>query len=719
MKSIGSIILWSLISLLGAGALAGMALNRGEHINAAWLLVAALCCYAVGYRFYSRFVSQRIFALDDRRSTPAIRLNDGHDYVPTGKWVLFGHHFAAIAGAGPLVGPILAAQFGVLPGALWIIIGVVLGGAVQDLVILCGSMRRDGKSLGQLAKEEAGPVAGVLALIAVFGIILILIAFLSLVVVYAMAESPWATVTVLATIPIALLMGFWMRIIRPGKVLEASAIGLVLLGVALWLGHVVSVHPTLAETFTFEPTYVAWGIIVYGFIAAVLPVWMLLAPRDYLSAFVKVGTILMLAAGILIVLPTLNMPMVNPLVVGDGAWADGSGPVVSGQLFPFCFITIACGAISGFHALVSSGTTPKMIARESDAPIIGYGGMLTESLVAILALIAACALHPGIYYAMNAGSLGALGGDLVAVAAKVNGWIEPLNMTITPEDLQQAATDVEEKTIVARVGGAATLAVGMAHIFSQVLGGKALMATWYHFAIMFEALFILTTVDAGTRVGRFLLQDLLGHVYKPFGRLNWWPAVIGASAIVVLGWGYFVLASIADTDGGVRALLPLFGIANQLLATIALAVGTVMIIRMGKARWAWMTLLPLVWLATVTLSAGWIKINDPSPKVGFLARAAEITQQIEAASAASAATASSAATAVPAVVLSDVQLGKLKHLRFNQYLNCTLCAIFMSVITLMLVLCAWQSWALLSGRKPLVNTETSPMPDGTVPGGPA
>lgn len=710
MKSIGSIIVWSLISLVGAGALAGMALNRGEHINAAWLLVAAVCCYAVGYRFYSRFVSERIFALDDRRSTPAMRMNDGHDYVPTGRWVLFGHHFAAIAGAGPLIGPILAAQFGVLPGALWIIVGVVLGGAVQDLVILCGSMRRNGKSLGQLAKDEIGPVAGVLTLIAVFGIILILIAFLSLVVVYAMAESPWATVTVLATIPIALLMGFWMRIIRPGKVLEASAIGLFLLGVALWLGHWVSAHPTLHHTFTFTPTQVAWGIIAYGFVAAVLPVWMLLAPRDYLSAFVKVGTILLLAIGILIVLPTLNMPMVNPLVIGNGAWADGSGPVVSGQLFPFCFITIACGAISGFHALVSSGTTPKMIARESDAPIIGYGGMLTESLVAILALIAACALHPGIYYAMNAGSLGALGGDLDAVATQVNEWIAPLNQSISAAELQQAATDVEEKTIVARAGGAATLAVGMAHIFSQVLGGKAMMATWYHFAIMFEALFILTTVDAGTRVGRFLLQDLLGHVWKPLGRLNWWPAVIGASAIVVLGWGYFVLASIADKDGGVRALLPLFGIANQLLATVALAVGTVMIIRMGKAKWIWMTMIPLVWLATVTLSAGWIKINDPNPKVGFIARAAQITAQIDAANSATSDPAQATTTLPGAAKLSDEQIGKLKHLRFNQYLNCTLCAIFMSVIVAMLILCTWEAWLLLSGRKPLTNTECSPLP---------
>jgi carbon starvation protein len=708
MKSIGSIIIWSLISLLGAGALGYMALQNGETINAAWLLVAAFCCYAVGYRFYSRFVSQRVFALDDRRSTPAHRLNDGHDYVPTGKWVVFGHHFAAIAGAGPLVGPILAAQFGVLPGALWIIIGVVLGGAVQDLVILCGSMRRDGKSLGQLAKEEIGPFAGILSLMAIFGIILILIAFLSIIVVEAMNESSWSAVTILCTIPIALLMGFWMRIIRPGKVLEASAIGLVLLAFSLWLGYAVSKNPEWSKVFTFTKLEIAYGIIVYGFVAAVLPVWMLLAPRDYLSAFVKVGAILMLAAGVLLVLPELKVPMVNPHVVGTGAWASGNGPVVSGTLFPFCFITIACGAISGFHALVSSGTTPKMIDRESDAPTIGYGGMLTESLVATLALVAACALHPGIYYAMNAPVLGTMGGNLDLVASTVNGWIEPFKMTITPADLQQAATDVGEQSIVARTGGAPTLAVGMAYIFSDALGNRSMMAFWYHFALLFEALFILTTVDAGTRVGRFLLQDLLKYAWAPLGRLTWYPAVLFASAIVVVGWGYFMISSIKDPTGGVKALLPLFGISNQLLATVALGIGTVMMIRMGKARWMWLTLVPLVWLATVTLTAGWIKITDPSPKVGFIARAHEITAQLDADAAAKAATTPPAADAKP--VLSDKDVAKLSHVRFNQYLNCTLCAIFMSVIVLMLFLATWEAWLLLSGRKPSISTETSPLP---------
>jgi carbon starvation protein len=716
MKSIGSIIVWSLISALGAGALGYMALRNGETINAAWLLVAAFCFYAVGYRFYSRFISRNVFALDDRRTTPAHRLNDGHDYVPTGKWVVFGHHFAAIAGAGPLVGPILAAQFGVLPGALWIIVGVVLGGAVQDLVILCGSMRRDGKSLGQLAKEEIGPFAGILSLIAIFGIILILIAFLSLIVVEAMAESSWSTVTILCTIPIALLMGFWMRIIRPGKVLEASAIGLVLLGLALWLGYAVSQHAEWSKAFTFTKAEIGYGIIIYGFVAAVLPVWMLLAPRDYLSAFVKVGAILMLAGGVLIVLPELRVPMVNPQVVGGGAWADGSGPVVSGTLFPFCFITIACGAISGFHALVSSGTTPKMIDKESDAPVIGYVGMLTESLVAILALIAACALHPGIYYAMNVGGLAQLGGNLEAVATTVNGWIAPLNASITPADLQQAAKDVGEGSIVARAGGAPTLAVGMAYIFSEALGNRSMMAFWYHFALLFEALFILTTVDAGTRVGRFLLQDLLKYTWAPLGRLTWYPAVLFASALVVVGWGYFVQSSIADPTGGVRALLPLFGISNQLLATVALGVGTVLIIRMGKKHYAWLTLIPLVWLATVTLSAGWIKISDPNPKVGFIARAHEITAQLDADAAAKMTTTPVADAKPP---LSGNQIANLKHVRFNQYLNCTLCAIFMSVIVIMLALCAWEARLLLSGRKPLVSTETSPLPEGPSPSGPA
>jgi carbon starvation protein len=675
-------LLWIIIGFIGAGALSVMAFHRGEHISAAWLITAAVCFYAVGYRYYSRIIGQKVFALDDRRLTPAVRFNDGQDYVPTPKWVVFGHHFAAIAGAGPLVGPILAAQFGVLPGALWIIIGVVIGGAVQDFIILCASMRRDGKSLGQMARDEIGPFAGILSLIAIVGIIIILIAFLSLVVVNALAESSWATVTLLLTVPIAFLMGFWMHVFRPGKVLEASAIGLVLLAISLWIGKVVADHATLGPMFLLSKTTVSWGIIIYGFIAAVLPVWMLLAPRDYLSSFVKIGTIVGLALGILFVLPDLTMPMINPLVIGDGAWANGTGPVVTGQLFPFCFITIACGAISGFHSLVASGTTPKMIEKESHAPMIGYGGMLVESLVAILALIAACSLHPGIYFAMNTGAFASMKGDPAAVVSTINGWITSFTTPITVEMLTTTAEDIHEDSIIARAGGAPTLAVGMAYIFSQVLGGTSMIAFWYHFAILFEALFILTTVDAGTRVGRFLLQDLIGQVWAP-ARSNNVLIVCLASAFIVAGWGYFVLASVLDPNGGVRALLPLFGIANQLLAAVALAVGTVILLRMGKAKWTWLTLIPLVWLVTVTLSAGWIKITDPSPAIGFLAKANQLASQIAAGG------------------VDDKALSVLRHLEFNQYLNAILCGFFMFVIVTMLILCGYKALRLLSGREPI------------------
>ncbi len=681
-----SILLWTALSLLGAGAFAVLALKHGEPVNAAWLLTAALCSFAVGYRFYSRIIGDGLFALNPARATPAVRLDDGHDYVPTNRWVVFGHHFAAIAGAGPLVGPILAAQFGFLPGALWIIVGVVLGGAAQDLVILCASLRRDGKSLGQLAKEEVGPGAGLLALVAIVGIIIILIAFLTLVVVNAVAESPWASVTLLMTVPIALAMGLWMRVLRPGRVLEASVFGVVALIGALWLGKAVADVPAWAKACTFSKQQVAWGIIAYGFIASVLPVWLLLAPRDYLSAFVKVGTIILLAVGVLVVLPDLAMPAINPLCVGSGAWVSG-GPVVGGTIFPFCFITIACGAISGFHALVASGTTPKLIASEADVRLIGYGGMLTESLVAVLALIAACALHPGIYFAMNAGALHALALDPVAAAGQVNGWLGALNTSITPADLTRVAREVGEDTIIGRVGGAPTLAVGMAHIFSTLLGGQALMGFWYHFAILFEALFILTTVDAGTRVGRFLLQDLLAHAHPAFARTSWYPATIATSALVVAGWGYFVLAALADGQGGVLALQPLFGIANQVLAAVALAVATVIVVRMGKARYAAVTVLPLGWLVAVTLSAGWIKIFSPSPALGFLAKAAALNVTLSAGG------------------LATKVEDSLRQQLFNQRLDCVLCALFMAVIVAMLLLCAWECWLLLSGRKPLSREE--------------
>jgi carbon starvation protein len=686
-----SILLWLAVAALGAGAFAVLACKHGEPVNAAWLLTAALCSYAVGYRFYSRIIAGGIFALDPARATPAVRHNDGHDYVPTNRWVVFGHHFAAIAGAGPLVGPILAAQFGFLPGALWIIIGVVLGGAAQDLVILCASLRRDGKSLGQLAKEEVGPGAGLLALVSIIGIIIILIAFLSLVVVNALAKSPWATVTLLLTVPIALIMGLWMRILRPGRVMEASALGVVALIGALLLGKAVADSAYWAPLFTFSRPQIAWGIITYGFVASVLPVWMLLAPRDYLSAFVKVGTIVLLAAGVLLVLPSLGMPAVNPLCIGNGAWAAGGGPVVPGTIFPFCFITIACGAISGFHALVASGTTPKLIANEMDAPLIGYGGMLTESLVAILALIAACSLHPGVYFAMNAGALQAIDQDPVAVAGQVNGWLSALGATIAPDELSRVAREVGEQTIIGRTGGAPTLAVGMAHIFSEMIGGTAMMAFWYHFAILFEALFILTTVDAGTRVGRFLLQDLLAHAHPALGRVSWYPAMLLTSALVVAGWGYFVLAALEDNQGGVSALLPLFGIANQVLAAVALSVATVIVVRMGKARYAVVTVLPLAWLAAVTLDAGWIKIASPNPALGFLAKADALTATLAGGG------------------LDPARAAILRHQLFNQQLDCLLCALFMAVIIAMLLLCAWECVLLGSGRKPL-HPEEPPRP---------
>lgn len=602
-----SIFIWMFISILGACAFSILALRRGETINSIWILTAAVCTYAVAYRFYSRFIAHKVFSLDDHRQTPAHTYNDGKDYVPTNKWVLFGHHFAAIAGAGPLVGPILAAQMGYLPGTIWIIVGVVLGGAVQDFIILFGSMRRKGKSLGEIAREEIGPVGGFTALIAVLGIMIILLAVLSLVVVKALADSPWGMFTIAMTIPIALWMGIYMRFLRPGRVLEASLIGFVLLILSLIAGQYVSTHPTLAQMFTFDGTTIAWMMIIYGFIASVIPVWLLLAPRDYLSTFLKIGTIFALAIGILWVAPDLQMPALTKFI-------DGSGPVFTGNLFPFVFITIACGAISGFHALVSSGTTPKMISQESHARIIGYGGMITESFVAIMAMIAACILTPGIYFAIN--SPAAVIGVDVHSAAKA---VSEFGFTISPEDLSTVANDIGEKSILSRTGGAPTLAIGMATIFSNIIGGKALMAFWYHFAILFEAVFILTTIDAGTRVGRFILQDLMGYISPKLKRTDYYPANVLASALIVAGWGYFLYQGVIDPLGGINTLWPLFGIANQMLAVIALVVGTTILIKMGKAIYSWVTLIPLVWLTIVTMSAGWDKLFHSSPGISFLA----------------------------------------------------------------------------------------------------
>jgi carbon starvation protein len=669
--------LWALISITGAGALAFIAIQRGETISAAWLVTAAICTYVVGFRFYSRFIAAKIFALDATRMTPAERLSDGRDFVPTNKWVLFGHHFAAIAGPGPLVGPTLAAQFGYLPGALWIIIGVVLAGAVQDFIILCASVRRNGKSLGQMASEEIGTVAGWVARFAIMGIMVILMAVLGLVVVRALAESPWGVVTVGLTIPIAFIMGGYMRWIRPHAVLEATAIGLVLLIVALFAGQWVSESATWAPRFTLGPETLAWLVMVYGVAASVLPVWLLLAPRDYLSAFVKIGVVFVLAAGILITLPPLQMPALTQFV-------DGTGPVFAGKLFPFAFITIACGAISGFHSLVSSGTTPKLLISEPDARFIGYGAMLMESLVGIMALIAACVLTPGLYFAINAPA-GALGTTAASAAAAIQGW----GFQVTPAEIDALATQVGEGSMLSRTGGAPSLAVGMAHIFSNALSGGGAVALWYHFAIMFEALFILTVVDAGTRVGRFMLQDMGKYVWEPFGRVSWYPAVILSSVIFVGMWGWFLISGVRDPLGGINSLWPLFGIANQLLACVALCVATTIIVKMGKARYMWVTILPLLWLGTVTMTAASQKVWHPAPNLGFLAQANRIGEIV-------------ATGALPA---GAATIGQAQTLMFNARLNAGVALFFMASVVVVVVVSAFEWYSVISGRKAAVSSE--------------
>jgi len=664
---------WLVLAILGAVAWAVLALHRGETVSAAWLVLGAVGTYLLAYRFYSRFLAFKVFGLNDRRATPAERLQNGRDYVPTSRWVLFGHHFAAIAGAGPLVGPVLAAQFGYLPGTLWLVFGVVFGGAVQDFIILFGSMRRDGKSLGQMAKEETGPFTGLLAMIAILAIMIILLAVLALVVVNALKDSPWGVFTILCTIPIAVLMGFWMKAWRPGRTLEASAIGILLLLLALVGGRYVSQSTVLAPYFSASGLTIAYAMIAYGFIASVLPVWMLLCPRDYLSTFMKIGTILLLALGILLVLPPLKLPAVTRFV-------DGTGPVFAGKLFPFAFITVACGAISGFHALVASGTTPKMLVRESDARLIGYGGMLMESFVAIMALCAAALLDPGIYFAINA-PITSLGGSVQSAAEVIRGW----GFTVTPDQIQSLAASVGEKTLLGRTGGAPSLAVGMAHIFSSAFGA-GLMALWYHFAIMFEALFILTTVDTGTRVGRFMLQELAGHVWRPLGRTSWYPSTLLASALVVAGWGYFLVQGVQDPLGGINSLWPLFGISNQLLAAVALCVGTTLLIKSGKARYAWVTLIPLAWLLTITLTAGWQKIFAADPRLGFLSHAGMTADQV-------------ASGAVPAA--------RGARLVFNDRLDSVVTVSFM-VVTILVVLASAREWALILTRRKPATAKESP-----------
>ncbi len=660
MRNLKSIIIWTSIALLGAAAFAVLALSRGENVNAAWIVVAGVASYAIGYRFYARFIALKVFGLDDRRATPAERLSNGRDFVPTGKWVLYGHHFAAIAGAGPLVGPILAAQFGYLPGTLWLIFGVVLGGAVQDFTILCCSLRRNGKSLGQMATEEVNGVAGIAASIAILAIMVILLAVLGLIVVNALRASPWGLFTIACTIPIAMAMGWWMRR-GPGRVAQATTIGVLLLIASLLGGGWINHHPVFGPMFTLTGTTLAWALIAYGFAASVLPVWLLLSPRDYLSTFLKVGTVIVLAAAILILLPPLRLPAVTRFV-------DGSGPVFAGKLFPFAFITIACGAISGFHALVASGTTPKMLTRESHARLIGYGGMLTESFVGLMAMIAAATMDPGVYFAMNAPPA-LIGTTPESAASAVSAW----GFAVTPDVLVHWARQVGESSLLSRVGGAPSLAVGMANILYGVFdGGSTGFALWYHFALMFEALFILTTIDAGTRVGRFMLQDLLGNFWPKLSDVSWAPGIWGASAAIVAGWGYFLYQGVIDPLGGINSLWPLFGIANQLLAAVALCVATTIIIKMNKARFAFITLLPLAFLTTVTLTAGWQKVFAADPKLGFLA----LSRALRAAGAPQSA-----------------------QRIFNNNLDAALTLFFMAIVVVVILASAREWWLILSKRK--------------------
>jgi carbon starvation protein len=642
---------------VGAVSLAYVALERGESINAVWVVAAAVCVYLISYRFYSRFIARRVMGLDRSRQTPAYKFNDGLDYVPTNRYVLFGHHFAAIAGAGPLVGPVLAAQMGYLPGVMWILAGVVFAGAVQDFMVLFLSMRRDGRSLGDLIKSEMGEVPGVIALVGTFMIMVIILAVLALIVVKALTGSPWGSFTVMATIPVALFMGVYSRFIRVGRIGEVSLIGFVLLMLAILGGQYVHNSQVLGPMFTFTGIQITWMLIGYGFVASVIPVWLLLAPRDYLSTFLKVGTIVGLAIGIVLVAPMMRMPALTRFI-------DGTGPAWSGNLFPFLFITIACGSVSGFHALISSGTTPKMIENEEHARFIGYGGMLMESFVAIMALVAASTIDPGIYFAMNS-PVAALGSTAQSAAAAVTNW----GFVVTPDTLAQVARDVGEHTIISRVGGAPTLAVGMANILAKVVGGKAMMAFWYHFAILFEALFILTAVDAGTRAGRFMLQDLLGAFVPALKRTESLPANLIATGLCVAAWGYFLYQGVVDPLGGINTLWPLFGIANQMLAGIALILATGVLFKMKRGAYAWVTIVPTIWLLVCTLTAGWQKIFDPNVKVGFVSHAHKFQ----------------AAMAQGQLLAPAKSMAQMERIVANDYVDAALAGLFMFVVVAVLL----------------------------------
>ena len=667
---------WATVAVAAALALGVVALERGERINSLWLIVAAAGTALVGYRFYARWIAVRVMLLDDARATPAERLRNGHDFEPTNRWIVFGHHFAAIAGPGPLVGPTLAAQFGYLPGTIWIIVGAVVGGCVQDFTILFASMRRDGKSLGQMAREEVGAIGGFTALVTVLLIMVILLAVIALVVVNALRDSPWGTFTIAATMPIAVFMGLYLRYWRPGKVLEVSVIGFGLVVLAILGGDWVSRSATIAPWFTLSGEALALAVIAYGFAASALPVWLLLAPRDYLSTFVKLGVVFMLALGIFWVRPALEMPPLTRFV-------DGTGPIFAGKIFPFCFITIACGAISGFHSLIASGTTPKIIAKEWHAWPVGYGAMALESFVAIMAMVAACVLEPGVYFAVNAPA-GVVGATPAAAVATISGWGFP----VTADQMSALAGSVGEETLFARTGGAPSLALGMAHIFAYSLGGQKVIAFWYHFAIMFEALFILTIIDAGTRVGRFMLQDLLGHAWAPLGRTSWMPNVILASAAISLAWGYFLWQGVRDPLGGINSLWPLFGIANQLLAGVALCVATTILVKQYRARFVWITTVPLAWLLSVTMTAAYQKVFSPSPAIGFLAQAARLE--------ASLATGQVAPERVAAT----------EALIFNAKLDAVVCGIF-AVLVLTIVVDSARVWVgVLRGTRPATTTES-------------
>ena len=667
-------ITWFGVAMLGAYALSGIALNRGESINAIWMVTAAVCIYAIAYRFYAAWIAAKVLTVDETRATPAERLDNGRDFVPTNKWIVFGHHFAAISGPGPLIGPTLAAQFGYLPGTLWILIGVVLGGAVQDMVTLFFSTRRNGRSLGQMARDEIGSIGGTAALIGTFMIMIILIAVLGLVVVNAMKHSPWATSTIAATIPIAMIVGLYMRHIRPGRVLEASAIGVALLLLSVLAGGWIDHSATLRVLFDHEGLPLAYAIILYGFAAAVLPVWLLLAPRDYLSTFMKLGTIFLLAIAIVVLQPEIHMPAVTQFI-------DGTGPIFGGKLFPFVFITIACGAVSGFHALIASGTTPKLITNERDIRMIGYGGMLLESFVAMMAMVAATVLEPGVFFAINSPA-GVVGQTAVEAVATINSWGFP----VTVEQMEQLAKDMGESSLFARTGGAPSLAVGMASIFASAFG-KSLLALWYHFAIMFEALFILTTLDAGTRVGRFMLQDILGNFNQKLGETSYMPSVILTSGLVVAGWGYFLYIGVIDPNGGVNILWPLFGIANQMLAAIALCVATSIIVKSGKARYAWVTGLPLTWLVVITSTAAYEKIFSDDIRVGFFAAANHLSAQLLSG------------------VLSVEKAAVAPRLIFNQHLDAYLTMFFVFVLWIVVIDMINISRRYLQGKKVLASSE--------------